>query len=339
MKSIIPPLFLVFLIAGCQAHKKTPASALNSVVFTEYGSAAYSSQSNSDYLKFSKDVGFNTASILFTCHVKDIPSAKIDCISNNSPKLKRVTSLISQAKSQGMKISLRLYIDVLSGDWRALWNPKDKALAFAEIRKTLVRFAKISQKHEVDLFVIGAELEKLTRPEYTQNWVKIIQDVRSHYKGKLTYGANGNYSSYKVPEHRWIGFWDQLDAIGIDYYTPLKQTLNVTKQNFSDHHCQNVAKLQKLYKGKNLFINEVGFPAAKNGHTKPYEWVWPKKTKNDFKSQAQNISAFFDCLKGRSLLGVSIWRYMPKERLSYPNGYILDDSKTMKALHQALQGP
>jgi len=53
------------------------------------------------------------------------------------------------------------------------------------------------------------------RAELLQRWRGLIDTVRSRYAGRLTYAAN--FDSY-----RYVGFWPQLDIMGINAYFPLR---------------------------------------------------------------------------------------------------------------------
>jgi hypothetical protein len=52
-----------------------------------------------------------------------------------------------------------------------------------------------------------------------QSWIDLIQEVRTVYKGKLTYAAN--YDNYQE-----VDFWEYLDFIGINAYFPLRKPSN-----------------------------------------------------------------------------------------------------------------
>lgn len=325
-------LILLLFVASCSTPEKTKPRPYTSVVYTEYGSAGYKPDVTKAYMTFLKTVGANTMSVLMTCMTKDKTSSAIDCDSYDSPKQKDIAKILKGAKSKGFKTSLRVYVDLKSGDWRALWDPTDKAEAFSQLEKTLTRFAKFSQKKGVDVFILGAELEKLTRPRYRTSWQKIIKKVRSVYKGKITYGANGNFSSYKTPEYQWVPFWDQLDFLGVDHYAPFPKEKTLTRDNLQTHHCSSIDKYQSVAPAKPIYFVEVGFPAAEQGHLKPYEWRWKKETRLDLERQGQNIRAFLHCFWVKGARGVTVWRYMSDSKNRHHGGYHLDHTEARSSL-------
>jgi hypothetical protein len=324
----------LFITSSCSfLNKKT---FYKSVVSTEYGAAAYAEKNRKEYARLLKKIDGNMASILMTCQTENKTSSEIDCNSENSPKKENLTKMIKELQSQGFKTSLRVYVDLLDGQWRAYWDPKDKKQAFTQLKKILVKYAKYSERQSVDLFILGAEYEKLTRPEFKEQWVDIISSVRKSYKGLITYGANSNYSTYKKPEYQWIPFWSYLDFIGIDHY-PSFDGQNPTKENLIKHHDKYINLYQSVQKDRPLYFNEVGFPSAKNGYKKPYQWIWDKNEENNFDQQSINISAFLEALKEKKVVGLSLWRYMPNESKVYPKGYNIEHPKAIKALKKGFQ--
>ena len=79
--------------------------------------------------------------------------------------------------------------------------------------KFILEYAALAEEMKVDIFCIGTELEQFiaNRPAY---WNNLITEVKSLYKGKLTYAANWD-------EFKRTPFWGQLDFIGLDAYFPV----------------------------------------------------------------------------------------------------------------------
>lgn len=60
------------------------------------------------------------------------------------------------------------------------------------------------------------------RERLDANWRRVIQEVRGVYSGALTYAAN-------FDQYAQVGFWDALDAIGVNAYFPLRGTLDSSR--------------------------------------------------------------------------------------------------------------
>lgn len=328
-------LFFFVALTGCSFFTKKPS--YNSVVFTEYGASSYSNESVQDYKQLLKDLKLKNASLLFTCHTKDKKSETIDCSSSDSPSKTKVFGLLKDFKNQGFSTSIRIYVDLLSGDWRAYWDPENKTQAFTNLKSELLGFAKLAEENKVDLMIIGAEYEKLTQPEFKNNWVQIIKELRKVYSGKLSYGANTNYSSYKTVESEWITFWDSLDFIGLDYYHPMKPD-DVDLKSFIKQHNKKLNKLMVSLNSYNkpVFFNEIGVPIAENGFEKPYEWVWPKDQKSSPDHQSLYLKSFFESFDSKPV-GVQIWRFMQNEQNTFKQGYILSRPRTIETLQHSFK--
>lgn len=321
----------IIFISSCSTPKKE--TYYKSVVYTEYGSAAYSKASNDSYIALLKSVEANMASVLMTCHTQNVKTNDISCTSANSPKKDKLLNLIHELKKNHFMISLRLYVDSEDGQWRALWEPEDKEEAFKNLKNTLVEYAEFAQNASVEVFVIGAELEKLTRPIYKNKWIEIISAIRKVYKGKLTYGANSNISSYETAEYQWVNFWDQLDFVGIDHYPPYEGV--PTLENLVKHNKDFIKKYNSIAQGKKIYFNEIGFPSAKNGIKKPYEWKWDTTETLDYNQQAINFKSFLVSTKNENVIGAALWRFMPNESKIHPAGYLINNEATIKAVKES----
>jgi len=142
-----------------------------------------------------------------------------------------VVETIRRAKEKGIGVMLKPQVYVpgswigdldykTESDWQE-WETK--------YREYIFFFLDIAIKQEVEIFCIGTELKKSTakRPQF---WSKLISDIREEYCGMLTYSAN--WDNYQK-----IGFWKELDYIGVSSYFPL-----------SDQKTPEVAKLVKAWK-------------------------------------------------------------------------------------------
>ncbi|MDE2142788.1 MAG: hypothetical protein KGJ84_10285 [Elusimicrobia bacterium] len=105
-------------------------------------------------------------------------------------------------------------MDSLAGGARAWLYPEDPGRWFATYRENLLRYARLAREEKCDLFVVGTELTLLTGPRDWKAWRSLMRDVRAVYPGPLTYAANWHSAVH-------VGFWEELDYIGIDAYYPV----------------------------------------------------------------------------------------------------------------------
>lgn len=106
-------------------------------------------------------------------------------------------------------------------EWRGRIIPADRDWDewFKRYRAFIVHFAKIAERHNVELFMVGSELIKTEG--YRDRWLRVIEDVRQEYRGKLGYSANWDHYQ---PEK--ISFWDKLDCVGMTTYYELAKGPN-----------------------------------------------------------------------------------------------------------------
>jgi hypothetical protein len=138
--------------------------------------------------------------------------------SGNDPDMGAVIRVINDAHSLGLKVMLQPIVLADDGVWNGLFQPTNVGEWFDNYRAMIRDYAQAAQASGVELFCVGTEFFTLTQGQDDQ-WRSVVATVRGSYGGKLTYSAN--WGDKKVPEYATIGWWDQLDYIGISAYFPL----------------------------------------------------------------------------------------------------------------------
>ena len=128
----------------------------------------------------------------------------------------------------------------------------------------ILTYAKTAQKLNAEIFCIGTELEKfvMKRPNY---WKKLIKEIRSIYKGKLTYASNWDEFS-RVP------FWSELDFIGVDAYFPLSEKQTPTIEEFEkgwQTHKSEIFALHQKHQ-KPVLFTEYGYRSVDFNGKQPW---------------------------------------------------------------------
>lgn len=192
-----------------------------------------------------------------------------------------VRAAIRYAKSKGLRMALKPMVDSRDGTWRGQLTPSDRAAWFASYRQFLLTFARIAAEEAVDRLIIGTELASLTRPSDTAAWRALIAEVRTIYRGSLTYAAN--WGEKNEGEYYQIQFWDALDAIGIDAYFPLSSVdrptiaeveagwRTTTKSGREVRWFDDIRALHDQYR-KPVIFTEIGFLSCERAGEKPWEY-------------------------------------------------------------------
>lgn len=220
---------------------------------------------------------------------------------------------IQVAHNAGMKVFIKphIWLHTESTDkWRSDIYPANDAdwQTWQEsYRDYILRYARVAEEGQAEMFCIGTELTRLSleKPKY---WRNLIQEVRTIYSGKITYAANW-YQEYEN-----LTFWDELDYIGIQAYFPLTSNENPSLAQISkgwSKHISVIEKVSKRYKRKVLFT-EMGYKSTRDSAIKP--WVWIdysniKKEQESQETQARCYQAFFDAVWPQNwMAGVHLWQ-------------------------------
>lgn len=207
-----------------------------------------------------------------------------------------VLSFIDEAHSIGLKVILKPMVDIKTGEWRALIEPSEEW--FDEYTNFITFWADIADQKSVESFVIGCELR--STQSYLEEWLDIIGAVKAVYSGPLTYSAT--YDSYQQ-----IGFWDELDYIGVNAWYTLTYstvpTLNELKKGWQKYLPELEDFSSSL--GKNIIFTELGFRSVDGCNI--YPWDWQNKARIDENEQALCYEATFEVFNEISWLKGYYW--------------------------------
>lgn len=108
-----------------------------------------------------------------------------------------------------------------NNEWRGKIIPSghDWDAWFKRYNNFIQHFATIAERHKVAVLMVGSELIKTEG--YRDRWVRIIEETRQNYRGKLGYSANWDH--YQTSK---ISFWDKLDYVGMTTYYELAKGPN-----------------------------------------------------------------------------------------------------------------
>ena len=186
-------------------------------------------------------------------------------------------------------------------NWRALEE---------SYRKFIMAYVSLAQETNADVFCIGTELEQFVghRPEY---WTELIKEIRSVYKGKLTYAANWD-------EYGRVPFWEDLDFIGIDAYFPLSDEKTPSVEQLRkgwQPHKEKIRSLS-LEKSRPIIFTEYGYRS--NNYTAKKPWLVDHNSQDEVNLEAQSNATkaiFEEFWKEDWFAGGFVWKwFMDHER-------------------------
>ncbi|MFD2562406.1 glycoside hydrolase family 113 [Aquimarina rubra] len=224
----------------------------------------------------------------------------------DSLHIKTITNL----KAKNIRIMLKPHLWLGTG-WRSNIthsSTSDWDIWFESYRMNMIHYAKMAAKTDVALFCIGTELNSsiVQQPE---RWKSLIKEIKTIYKGKLTYAANWD------GEYEFIDFWNELDYIGIQAYFPLTESSNpdisAIKKGWNIH----VNLLESLSKkhNKQILFTEIGYKSEASATIKPWEWGSAlsilSKQKSD-KTQQIAYQALYETFWDKDwFAGTYIWQW------------------------------
>ncbi|MEW5758274.1 MAG: discoidin domain-containing protein [Candidatus Omnitrophota bacterium] len=294
------------------------------IVYTSWGRYELGSKSSDLTLEMLKQKGINAVAIMILYLQDTVDSKVVYADSNDTASDETLVHAINKAHSLGLKVMLKPHVDVKEGDWRGDIIPSSEW--FKSYTDFIMKYAKISQDYNVELYCIGTELLNTTvTGQWDLNWRALIKAIKDVYKGKITYAANWN-------EYSNVNFWDEVDFIGIDAYFPLTSKNNPTKEELVIAWKNYADSLDAWLKKKNLTLpiifSEIGYSSCDGTNKQPYyDFKSYGLDKVDQDEQADCLDAMLIVLKDRQWFrGMYWWQYFPTERYN-PLGWIINGKK------------
>lgn len=212
------------------------------------------------------------------------------------------------AKARGLRVALIPHVYVMSGKWRGEIDPGSEeawATWFEAYSNFVLRFARLAEELQVDLFSIGVEFKSSTNYRPNQ-WRRVIEEIRAVYRGPLTYSANWD-------EADQVLFWEELDVIGINAFWPLASNPGDEYEQMRQRAEIVATDLESLHfhYDKPIVFTEMGVKSATDSALAP--WEWPEHCSSleyDEFYQAAAYDAVFDVMTEKPWFwGLFIWKY------------------------------
>ena len=216
---------------------------------------------------------------------------------------------IREAHARGMKILIKPHLAYWGTrfSWRGeidFEDPAAWARFWTDYERWIVAVARATR--EADGFVLGTELVHASGDE--QRWRDLARAVREVTHVPLTYAANWD-------EYEQIGFWDALDAIGIQAYFPLvadgirdEASIRAGWQRWSD-------RLREFSqtRGRPVLFTELGYNHSLTAPARPWEYDTDGEAAREV--QAICLRAALDAIEAEpALIGAFLWKWFPEPR-------------------------
>ncbi len=252
------------------------------------------------------DLGANTVLLSANGYQKDIDSIMIDAYPDGSPTDRQWMSLFDTARRHGLRIVLMpkiLLSDPRDGAWRGKIAPVSWTTWFDQYRRFMLYYAELARRGSVEVLLVGSEL--VTTEKHTDQWRRIIREVRAVYPGKLAYSANWDH-------YKGIQFWGDLDLIGLTTYynlneaekdEPSTEDLKAAWRPIRD----DILNWRKRI-GRPLLFTEVGWCSQEGASIAAWNYYHNEKaTPAGHREQHNNYRAFVEIWADRPEVGGILW--------------------------------
>ncbi len=284
-----------------------------------------------------------------TCFAKDWKDTNIECTNEDIPGLmttisdKELINAIKYLHSAGLRVILKphlLSINSLNSNlsepaFGSGWSQGEWQIWFDNYIVFISHYAQIAEDNQVDIFVIGNEMEYSTKKE--QDWRRIIASVRDIYHGPITYASN----AWQF-EASQIKFWDALDYVGTNAYNYFFQTISdptiASMEKAWQTYIQRLEEISSRY-GKPVLFTEFG-ARSQEGYNEGTGRDWIATSYNG-QEQADYYTAFFESITGEMWVkGVILWDVYTSPLQGGPNdiSYTFIAKPAEQVVHQYFGG-
>jgi hypothetical protein len=277
-------------------------------------STVYSSDAFRQSVDRAKAAGANYVNLIIPYYQSNPGSTDIGA-GWNTPTDASLVQGIQYAHSIGLKVSLAIYLENYSGDWRAYINPNDRNTWYQRYGDVLMKYGQIAQAQHAEQFVLGAELISMAsqymHSDNEARWEAMIARVRGVYGGQLTYSANRGQPDPFGAEVTHTEFWDKLDIIGLSGYYSLGSdgSAAAMKSAWNDINGYDVRPLYQKW-NKPILFSEIGYRSVSGAHQQP--WDSGMGGPYDPQEQVNDYEALFGYWNDYSYVqGAMLWWWKP----------------------------
>jgi hypothetical protein len=221
-----------------------------------------------------------------------------------------VAEAAARAHARGMKVWLapRLWTRGWTGDLS--YTPSGWTAFFEQYREFLLHQALLAQRERIEGLIVGHELASATAAD-PERWRAMIGEVRRIYDGTLCYAATG------VDEAARIGFWDQLDLIGVSFREPLASSPTTETRVLREGATRTLVSLRAvaIRWRRPVLLTAAGYPAVATAAVHP----WDESGALDLESQRACTEALVAALEPDTwIAGVHWWMWSSADRSGGP---------------------
>lgn len=293
------------------AEAAAPDWMAKGVSMTSQWSGDWASENFRQSVRNAQDMGVNYIALVVP-YIQSNPQASDIGNAPNTPSDETLVAAIQFIHSLGMKVALKPHLEDWTANWRGNIQASNRDEWYSKYSQTLNHLGDIAEQNGVELIVVGTELigmaSSYVNQDNTEQWRVMINSLRGHYSGPLTYSANWGSGSSYVNEWEFIKFWDALDFIGISAYFPHPNSDGSAaslEESWRGIDQRQVSRLQAQY-NKPILFTEIGYKSIDGAWQQP----WDSGRWGNYNGEAQ-ANAFEGLFRywdtNPNFAGVMIW--------------------------------
>lgn len=256
-------------LSYCSKGQAPPADSFQrGMSFTAWWHDTYLSPDSDSALVLLRSDNVEWLALLTTWYQDSSRATRIYPDTLKTPSDSSLRHVIARAQALGFKVMLKPHIDCQNGEWRGNIIPDSAGEWFRSYHRFIQHYAQLAEVLGCEQFCIGTELDNATLGHETE-WRAIVDSVRRYFSGQITYAANWDSYSTKVP------FWDAVDLVGIDGYFPLTGTNNPDVPQlvaaWNTRWLPGIEEFQSLVQ-KPILITEIGYRSVDSANIRPWDY-------------------------------------------------------------------
>lgn len=257
---------------------------------TDYGSASFR-----ESLENFVEIGGDSVALVIPVYQSNLWSTDVNR-GWNTPTDESLAQGISVAKSLGLRVVVKVHLEIYEGGWRAEIQPWNRDEWFQKYSDLITHFAQIANDNGADIFNVGSEMVNVAahtvNADNTDRWRGMIDRVRGVFNGGIMYTANSTGDGgCHIDEKVCIQFWDAVDYIGLSVYYGLWGGDVQGMMEAWGHWDHSDIRPFVAQQTKPIIFSEIGYRSVEQSHQDP--WNWARGGPYDGQQQVRAYEAFF----------------------------------------------
>ena len=303
---LVLALVMTLLLTQGQGTKVKELTFQKGISYASWQHDAYDTPEADRSISSLKEIDVKWVSLVVTWYQEAPDSTIIYRDPRLTPDDEGIIRAIKLIHRLGMRVLLKPTVDVADGTWRGeirFDSEEDWRAWFSSYRYFINYYAELAAKYGVEELSIGVELAGTIHRE--KEWRRIIENVRSRFRGPLVYAANwDNYHN--------VSFWDALDYVGIDAYFELAVRASPKLEELLAAWAPWAAELEAFHQQvqKPILFTEIGCRSLAGASAHPWDFLTSGEV--DLEEQALYYEAAFRTFWNRPwFYGFYWWAWGP----------------------------